>query len=229
MLFTLTHCRLKLWNSVWAQGVFFCLCHLAWAPTLVTPDRLLPYLDVKMTRLYPLVSIKFLLISWQLQDYIKTNCWNMARCQVLSLFHFLYSWPACSPFHLPPTSLSRPASLWLLGSLMSYLFLMNPTLTFGISCFAWVVCVPVNGNRRKWRTDRQMDRWTDRQVCISVVHVSVCLPGQKHRLSLQEVCTSFPVTSSQNITWVRSSTWSPTENPLNYVSAFLSLSWSLPC
>lgn len=111
-------------------GFFLCLCHLEWAQTLITPDRFLQYRDVKTTRLYPLVSIKFLLISWQLWDYIKTDCELKRGSEpgARSLFSFLYSWPACSPFHLPPTFPSRASSLRLLGALARVSIINEPFL-----------------------------------------------------------------------------------------------------
>lgn len=123
----------KLWSSIRARCVwvfFLCLCHLEWAQTLITPDRFLQYRDVKTTRLYPLVSIKFLLISWQLWDYIKTDCELKRGSEpgARSLFSFLYSWPACSPFHLPPTFPSRASSLRLLGALARVSIINEPFL-----------------------------------------------------------------------------------------------------
>lgn len=143
--------------------VFSCLCHLAWALTLVTPDRFPPYLDVKTTRLYPLVSIKFPLISWQLQDSIKTSS-ERKRSSVpisspLSHFsHFLHSWPACPPFHLPPTSTQQARlSPAFRDSHSLFYFSWTPSLDI----WSFVLCVGgfhacVCGNKK--RTDRHMDR-----------------------------------------------------------------------
>lgn len=139
--------RTARWNSrlKLAQGVFPFLCHLAWVPTPITPDRFLPYLDVKTTGLYPHISIKFLLISWQLWDYIKSTLWAKSWLRAefwLFFFMSLFSWPVRLPSHLPPTSSSRHVSLWLLGTLILWYIFDKPcrdTLRFvGVVCvFVW--------------------------------------------------------------------------------------------
>lgn len=130
----------------------------------------------------------------------------------LSLCPLLYSWPPCSPFHLPSTSPSRPSSLHLLGALTLSSIFHHPSLGVQSS----VLCVGFVQTGAG-----QMSRQTE---CVGVAHASGTFPGQKHHLSLQKSSLHLLCYSPhQNITQLSSATWSLTENPFNYVSAFLSL------
>lgn len=151
--------------------VFFCPCHLAWASTLVTPDRFLPYLDVKTTRLYPLVSVKFLLIPWQLRASIKTNS-DLKLGSLPGSLSFLIFWTAdlpVSPFHLPPTSPSRSSSLLLLGTLTLSSIFNEPFLDI------WSLMLCVGGVRAGlWKLKKVNDTRTDKCVLALCTLACIC-------------------------------------------------------
>lgn len=118
MLFTLTHCRLKLWNSIWARGVFLPLSLSMSADTRHTWQT--PAIsgckdDEAVPSCQHQISSNLLTASGLYKNKLWAEMWLGATFSLFS--HFLYSWPACSPFHLPPTSLGRPSSLRLLGTL----------------------------------------------------------------------------------------------------------------
>lgn len=150
-------------------------------------------------------------------DYIKTN-WELRRVAAsFSLFLWVSAQLTCLFTLSPAAHLAQQDPLPpAFKDSHSYLFLMNPTLTFCVSRSARVACVLLCGSKSESKAMRRTYRRMS--VCC------VCRSRRRRRLSSQEVpCSLF----SQNISGLSSPTWSPSENPLNYVSAFLSLSLSL--